>query len=192
MRWVRPMTAVDEGAAAPQVVRVARATIVIFSILFGPFLAASIVLLWRSEQVRESLLFGAVYVAALYWMCGRSVELLPPSRGVQAQGIRSRRRRLSLGRRPTGSDALFPVCRLERGVQSVRREAVLARGVAAILQHIRNSNPTAEFDPIAADMSAGDLESITRETLSARNLLLLVLTAAAPVLGAALGRTLLR
>lgn len=65
-------------------------------------------------------------------------------------------------------------------------------GIAAIRQHIRSSNPAAEIDPIAADMSAGDLDSITRDTLSARNLLLLVLAAAASVLGAALGRALLR
>ena len=61
-------------------------------------------------------------------------------------------------------------------------------GVACMMQHIRTSCPEARFDAISDDLLRADFGSVTRETLSTRNLIRIAVT----VGGAAIASAIIR
>ena len=61
----------------PIVVKIAPATLIIFSILFSPVLIAGLTLLWKGGQLRDGFLLCCLFGLAVYGICSPNVELLP-------------------------------------------------------------------------------------------------------------------
>ncbi len=183
----------EEGAT--KVLRVDAATVVIFSILFSPFLIGGVVSLWR-DQIRDGIILCGLYVALLYWMCGRTVELVP---GRLVYRVFFARKEIDVSNVVGASVVARPAPTLElrhagsnRDVPAFIVKPFTKAGVAAILRHIRESSPRVKLDRIAEDMSEGRFDSITRETVKAMNLLRLALALAGALVAAAVVRLMLR
>jgi hypothetical protein len=190
---------VDELPPAPAagaVLRVAPATVIIFAVLFSPALGACGVLLWKGQQAIDAAFLVVLYALAVAFMCDRTVELAP---GALVYRVLFVRKRVSLSAvcevRVTPRPAPWLELRREGERQPVPAfilKPFTQAGVTAILRHVVAAAPTAELDPIAADLCQGRFDSLTRETLRARNLMRIVLTVAGAAIAAALARALAR
>ena len=66
------------------------------------------------------------------------------------------------------------------------------RGVAAILDHVRQSSPGVKFDRVAEAMRKGDFDLVTREAIKAMNLLRIIVLVVAALAVASIVRLALR
>ena len=179
---------------SPSLIRVDPATVIIFSILFSPALICGVMLLWKGTQIRDGILLCATYGAAVYWICSPTLELLPGKLIYRALF-----KKLSVDLEKVGSveivSAPAPTLELrETGSGNLLTSFIVKpfskAGVGAMLQHIRDASPSATFDKVSDDMSQGDFRSVTRQTLSARNLIRLASTVAGSSFAVALAKAL--
>ncbi|HTN54410.1 MAG TPA: hypothetical protein VML50_18525 [Anaeromyxobacter sp.] len=137
-----------------------------------------------------------IYAGALYWVCGRTVELAPGRLVYRALLVR---KDLDLSGVRAARVVAHPAPTLEllsRGSREYAPAFIVKpftrAGVAAILQHVLACSPEAKLDPVARDMSEGRFDSITRETIKAMALLRTALVVAAALLLALAVRLALR
>lgn len=180
-----------------EVLRVDIATVRIFSLLFAPALVNGLLSIWRPASTRDlwlGVMFCVLYLAALYWMCGRTVELVPGrlvyrvffvtkvidvTDLVAAAVVARPAPTLELRRR--GSRTAVPVFIVKPFTRA---------GVAAILEHIRESSPGVRLDGAAGGMGEGRFDSIAHEACKAMNLLRLVFLVVGTLVAAAVARAL--
>jgi hypothetical protein len=180
---------------SPRVIRVAPATVAIFAVVFCPLLLTATLLISRGQQIPHALGLCAAYIGVVGWFCSPSIEL-SPNRLAYRTILRRRSIVLSEVVRVSTSANPAPTIAFKQNRRAGRPLAFIVkpfskRGVTAMLQHVREYSPQAQFDRIAADMAAGDFHSITKETISSRNLLRIAIVAAVAVFGTAIARMLL-
>ena len=178
----------------PIVVKIAPATLIIFSILFSPVLIAGLTLLWKGGQLRDGFLLCCLFGLAVYGICSPNVELLP---GKLIYRALFKKKSVNLAQVRYVAIASRPAPTLELSGTSKNPPLISfivkpfsKVGVAAILHHIQTESPAAQFDAVSADMKAGDFESVTRQTLAFRNILRIVSTVAGSAFGVIVGRIL--
>jgi hypothetical protein len=181
-------------ATSSRIIRVAPATIIIFSVLFSPALFLASVLIWRGQQIPEALCLCAAYIAFVYLICSPSVELTTSQvtyrsflnqRSIAFADIAA----VSMTANPA------PTIELMRKQPHGRTFSFIVKpfsksGVVSLLNEIRANCPEARFDAVANDMSTGDFRSITRETISSRNLMRIALIVGSAAFAAAIARVL--
>jgi hypothetical protein len=182
-------------AGMTTVLHVDPATVAIFSVLFSPALLLAGLLAWQGQQLREAGLLAAAYLVGLYWMCGRTVELAP---GRIVYRVLFRRMDIELSRVRAARVVARPAPTLElmQRDSADYESAFIVKpftkaGVTAILLHIRACCPDVELNRVALDMADGRFDSITRETIRARNVLRLALVLGGAMVVAAVTRFLL-
>ncbi len=175
-------------------IRVAPATAVIFSILFLPFLFAGVVTLFKSADQRLTGLFlCALYPIAIYWICSPTVVLNHEALTYRALFTRHSIN-LSTVARATVTARPAPTLELYTANSSSQRPLIFIikpfskSGVACIMQHIRTFSPDARFDTISDDLLRADFASVTRETLSTRNLVRIAMTVGGAAVASAIFR----
>ena len=163
----------------PIVVKVAPATMIVFSILFSPALLVGLMVLWKGEQLPTGIMLCGLYGLVLYWICSPSVELLPgrliyralmKKMIVDLAAVRS----VAIISRPAPNLVLSGFSDASPLGYFIVKPFSKA-GVAAILHHIQTECPEAHFDDVSTDMKTGDFASVTRQTLAARNILRIAL-----------------
>jgi hypothetical protein len=165
------------NSAEQKIIRAAPATVIIFSILCLPLLFAGLVTLFKStDQPLTGLLLCALYPSVVYWICSPTVILDQDALTYRALFTR---RTIDLSSVTQATVAARPAPTLELRATNSTARASLAfsikpftkNGVACMMQHIRTSCPNARFDAISDDLLRADFGSVTRETLSTRNLI---------------------
>jgi hypothetical protein len=198
----------DTGSAAPTgdgvrnhgakalVVRVAPATIVIFAVMGSPFVLMSLLLFWHGKQLRDASLLCVAYLVLVWWSASHRVELAP---GRLIHRTLFTRKDIDLSGVVAASVVSRPAPTLELR-RAGSREFVGAfivkpfsrRGVAAILDHVRESSPGVKLDRVAEAMRQGDFDLVTRETIRGANLLRLIVLVVVVLVGAAMLRMFMR
>lgn len=184
----------DERAAL--VVRAAPATIIIFAVMGLPFVVMACLLFWDGKQLRDASLLGAAYLVLVSWTASHRVELAP---GRLIHRTLFTRKEIDLSRVVAASIVSRPAPTLELR-RAGSRESVGAfivkpftkRGVAAILDHVRESSPGVKLDRVAEAMRKGDFDLVTRETIKPANVLRLVVMVVTGLTAAAIFRMLMR
>jgi len=157
-------------------IRTDPATSIIFSILFCPALILGLNLIWKGAQVNEGLLLCGLYFSAHYYMCSPTIEL---TKGLLVYRAFMKRISIEL---PLVRDVAIvskPAPHLELSISdqdppfSFIIKPFSKAGVAETLQYIRSNAQWAKFDGVSTDLCRGDFASVTRQTLSTRNILLL-------------------
>ena len=174
-----------------RLIRVAPATVIIFSVLFSPILLTGVLLIFRGEQIRDALGLIACYVGAIYWVCSPTVELGEQRLIYRALFQRKAIEISEIGRVSMGVKPAPTVTMMRKGGGSPLSFIVKPfskAGVVAMFRHIREKNPEVQMDGISQDMSAGDFESINKETISTRNLVRIALGVGGSALAAALAK----
>ena len=176
---------------APRLIRAAPATVIIFSVLFSPALLLGVLLIVRGQQIPEALGLVALYAGAVYWVCSPSVELAA-NRLVYRSLFKRAEIEISQVSRVTMSANPAPTVMLRRKDGGTPLSFIVKPfskpGIVAMFRHIREYSADAQFDGISHDMGEGDFESITKETISTRNLIRIALTVSGSALAAALAR----
>jgi hypothetical protein len=186
----------NDDQRAALVVRVDPATVVIFSVMLSPAVLVALQLFWHGRQLRDASLLCAAYVGVLWWISSHRVELAP---GRLVHRTLFTRKDIDLSRVAAASIVSRPAPTLELR-RAGSRELVGAfivkpfskRGVAAILEHVRESSPGVELERVAEAMRKGDLDLVTRETIKAANVLRVVVVVVAALAAAAIFRMLMR
>jgi hypothetical protein len=180
------------NSETPRLIRVAPATVIIFSVLFSPALLLGALLIFRGQQIPEALGLVAFYAGAVYWVCSPSVEL-GDSRLIYRAPFKRAEIEISQVDRVVMSANPAPTVTLTRKGGCGAPLSFIVKpfskpGVVAMFRHIREHSPEVRLDGISQDMSAGDFASITRETVSTRNLIRIALAVSGSALAAALAR----
>lgn len=178
------------------VVRVDPATIIIFSVMMSPAVLVALQLFWHGRQLRDASLLCAGYLVFFWWVASHRVELAP---GRLVHRTLFTRKEIDLSHVVAASIVARPAPTLELR-RAGSREAVAAfivkpfsrRGVAAILDHVRESCPGVKLDRVAEAMRKGDFELVTRETIKATNVLRLVVLVVVVLEAGAILRMLMR
>ena len=172
------------------VIRVAKSTVWVFSIIFLPLLIWGSSLVWNTPRVAEGTLCISGYVFLLYWICSRTIELASGRIVYKTIFKREDIDLYAVSRISSGADPApflsFKLTEKEKRPFTFRIKPFSRNGIVAILYHARRFNPSIRFDAVTEDMSKADFGSITRETLASRNLLAIAMLSAAITLGAAL------
>lgn len=181
--------------APPHLIRVAPATVIIFGLIFSPALFLGGLLITRGQQIPEALGLIVFYLGFVYWICSPSIELgedrlvyraLFKRNEVQISNVEriamhaNPAPTLTLTRKDGGSPLSFIVKPFSKS------------GIVAMIRHIREWSPEVQLDGISQDMSQGNFDSISKETLSTRNLIRIALGIGSFALGAAVVRAILR
>lgn len=184
------------ASATPRVLRVAPATVAIFSVMLSPSVAMALLLLSRGTQLWDAALLSVLYVATLYGMCARTVELAPGQLVCKTGPLR---KRIDLSRLVAARIVARPALTLElrfEGAAAYRRAFTVKpftkAGVSAILHHLRQCRPDVEYSGIAENMVHGDFDRVSREAIKAMNLLRMALLVAGVVGMGAIVRLLAR
>lgn len=152
-------------------------------------------LLWKAVQFRDGFILCGLYGLAVYWICSPNVELLPgkliyrsllKKKSVELASVR----RVAIVSRPAPTLELSEPSKKSPLISFIVKPFSKA-GVAAILHHIQTESPATQFDAVSTDMKAGDFTSVTRQTLSFRNILRIVSAVAGSAIGVIVGRILL-
>src|SRR5579871_5508811 len=180
--------------ASPRIIRVAPATVIIFSVLLSPALFVGALLIWRGQQIPEALGLCAAYITFVYLICSPSVELAP-NRLIYRSFLKRRAIALSEVVEVKAGAPLAPTLQLLRKGGHGEPFSFIIKpfsklGVVAMLHHIQTFCPEAQFDRITKDMSVGDFRSITRETISSQNLIRSALILGLSMITAAIVRVL--
>jgi hypothetical protein len=183
-------------ATTTTVLHVDRSTVVIFSVLLSPALLMAGQLAWRGQQLWDAGLLCVAYIVALYWVCGRTVELAP---GRLVYRVFFTRKDIELSRvraarvvaRPAPTLELMQPDSPDYAAAFIVKPFTRA-GVTAILLHIRACSPDAELDHVALDVAEGRFDSITRETIAATRMLRRALVLGVALVLAVVIRLLLR
>jgi hypothetical protein len=169
--------------------------VIIFAVLLSMFPATGALLLWRGN-LRDGVLLFAIYVFALYLVCGMTIDLAPGR--LVFRFFIVRKMDVDLTRVTAASMVYGPGPGLSlRRRGSREKPAVIPlkpftrAGVMAILHHVRACSPGVKFDRVAQDLSEGRFDTVTRETIRAGNLLRAAVAIAATAMAVALGRALL-
>ena len=181
--------------ASTRFIRVAPATVIIFSVLLSPALIVGALLIWRGQQIPEALGLCVVYIAFVYLICSPSVELTP-NRLIYRSFLKRKAIALSEVVEVKMGALVAPTIQLFRksspGVPfSFIVKPFSKLGVVTMLHHIRTFCPEARFDRITDDMSVGDFRSITRETISSQNLMRFALILGSSIITTAVVRAML-
>jgi hypothetical protein len=184
------------NADTPRLIRVAPATVIIFSVLFSPALLVAFSMIARSQPLPQTLALIAFYIAAVYWVSSPSIEL-DESRLVYRTLLKRQEIEFSEIEQVIMSANPAPTVTLTRKGNGGSSLSFIVKpfskpGVAAMFSHIREHNPKAQFDGISQDMSTGDFASITKETLSTRNLIRIASTVGGSAFASALVRALMK
>jgi len=180
----------------PRLIRVDPATVVIFSVLLSPALLVAGSLIWHGQQIPAALGLSMVYLGTVYGICSPVLELRPGQ--LTYHSLLGRRTiELSEVAEVKMSAKPAPTIHLVRKKRGSVSFAFIIKpfskaGVVALLHHLRASCPDARFDDIANDLDTGDFRSITREAISAQNLIRIAVVAASATFVAAVMRGLLR
>lgn len=149
-----------------RLLRVDRATVIIFSILFSPSILGAVVAFWQTHQILLGTFLCLAYGACVYTICSPTIEL--------AQGrlvYRALFKHMDID-----LETITNVCvsihscpklefyRCETSCFSFPFKPFAKAGIAATLEHICLSNPTIQFDLLCEDMRRGDFGSVTRAT----------------------------
>ena len=175
------------------IIRVGVSTFVLGSILFSPFLFVALILLIKiPEQLSNALLLCAYYAAFLVVLCSPTIILEPDKLTyrwllktftVDLAGVR---------RACVTAHNIAPTLELHSGHHARTFNFIIKPfslgGIASILQHIRRFSPDVEFDDKCNDLLRGDTRSVTREVLTAQNLIRLATTIGGATFVAALVR----
>ena len=139
-------------------------------------------MLWKGTQLRDGFVLCGIYGLAVYWICSPSVELSPGRLVYKAL-----MKKMSVDLSSVGSVVIAsrpaPTLELREASNTPPLISFIVKpfskvGVAAILHHIQAERPIAQFDAVSTDMKAGDFASVTRQTLSTRNIMKIVSRAA--------------
>lgn len=176
-------------------IRVAKSTIILFSIIFLPLLIWGTSLIWNTAKIAEGAVIIAGYGLAVYWASSPAIELLPGRIVYRALFRRkeiplSKVSKVSAVARPAPSLA-FATADPEQPLTTFIIKPFSKNGIVALLRHVRHSSTSIRFDSVTEDLSKADFRSITRETTASRNLLRLAILAGATAFGASVIRTLL-
>ena len=175
---------------SPRIIRVAPATVVIFSTILSPVLLGGIMTLWQGQKLWNGSLVCIGYFFALYGICSPTVELLPGRLVYRALFIR-REIELADVAKVQVSARPAPTLELHHRYGGRRPFTFIVKpfsksGIADIFQHIRQSNPMVRFDRVSEDMSRADFTTVTRKTVSTESLLRLAFVIGAIGVGSAI------
>ncbi len=149
-------------------VRTSPTTVVVFSILWAPFVLAGLTCLSpSSSQPLTGLALCACYPVAVWIACSSSVTLRPEiivHRSLFAE------RYINLETVAQVYVTALPAAKLtlvdQEGKGLTFRIKPFSRtGVAAILAHVAAAVPNAAFNETAIDLARGDFDSVTRESI---------------------------
>jgi hypothetical protein len=182
-------------STSPRIIRVDPATVIIFSVLFSPALFMSLMLIWRGQQIPDGIALFALYVVGVYWICSPSIELDQHKltyRALLKRGtiMLSEVAAVKISANPAPT-ILFLRKKPATDSFSFIIKPFSKAGVVALLHHLREGCPGARFDEIAIDLSNDDFDSITRATISTRNLIRIVFSGALAAFIYGMVRTLL-
>jgi len=177
---------------AGMVLRVDPRTTVIFAAMFSPALLVAGLLLWRGRQPGDAAILCAVYATGLYWMAGRTVELVP---GHLVYRVFFVRKTIDVSDVVAASVVSRPAPTLEllyagssKPVPAFIVKPFTKAGVAAMLQHIVAASPEARLHRIADSLREGSFDAVARDARRAMNLLRLALSVAGMLTAVAVAR----
>lgn len=183
------------GEPRTTVLRVDPRTVIIFSVMLSPALFVAAELLWSGRQLPHAALLCGLYAMVQWWMCGRTVELVP---GRLIYRVFFTTKVIDVSNVAAAEVVARPAPTLElrhegscQAVPAFIVKPFSRTGVAAILDHIRQSSPNVKLARVAQDMSQGRFDTITREAVKAMNLLRLVLLVAGMLVAGVVVRLLL-
>lgn len=177
------------------IIRVDKATVIIFSIIFLPLLFGGGAMVWQSEHVAQGIAFCTGYVFLVYWICAPSIELWPGHVGYRTLFRRSSIDLTTVSEVFTSANP-SPTLVFQKEDGRVGLKFIIKpfsrQGLAALFRHIHQANPAIRLDAASEHMSRGDFRVVTRQAMTTTNLLRIALTVGTTTLGASLIKLLLQ
>ena len=180
---------------ATTIIRVDKATVIVFSIIFLPLLCGGGAMLWETAHIAQGIAACMGYVFLIYWVCSPSIELCPGHVGYRTLFRRSKIDLATVAKVFTKANPA-PTLVFQNKDGHVGLKFIIKpfsrHAIVALFRHIRQANPTIRLDAASEHMSQADLSVVTRQAITTTNLLRIALMVGTTTLGASLIRLLLQ